>query len=75
MSLAYVGAESGDDEVLQFLQAMALKRTVFRSDHASNWLVLKGVLGAEKERLLAQVNAALQQPELAKLRPSWQRGF
>ncbi|MDD5029763.1 MAG: radical SAM protein [Rhodoferax sp.] len=62
-------------EMLQFLQALELKRTVFRSDHASNWLVLKGVLGAEKERLLAQVNAALQQPELAKLRPSWQRGL
>lgn len=62
-------------EMLQFLQALELKRTVFRSDHASNWLVLKGVLGAEKERLLAQVNAALQQPELAKLRPSWLRGL
>jgi radical SAM superfamily enzyme YgiQ (UPF0313 family) len=62
-------------EMLQFLQALELKRTVFRSDHASNWLVLKGVLGAEKERLLAQVTLAMQQPELAKLRPSWQRGL
>jgi radical SAM superfamily enzyme YgiQ (UPF0313 family) len=62
-------------EMLQFLQALELKRTVFRSDHASNWLVLKGVLGAEKERLLAQVSQAMQSPELAKLRPSWQRGL
>jgi len=62
-------------EMLQFLQALELKRTVFRSDHASNWLVLKGVLGAEKERLLAQVTQAMQSPELAKLRPSWQRGL
>ena len=62
-------------EMLQFLQALELKRTVFRSDHASNWLVLKGTLGADKERLLAQVNAAMQHPELAKLRPSWQRGL
>jgi radical SAM superfamily enzyme YgiQ (UPF0313 family) len=62
-------------EMAQFLQALELKRTVFRSDHASNWLVLKGVLGAEKERLLAQVNAAMQHPESAPLRPSWQRGL
>jgi radical SAM superfamily enzyme YgiQ (UPF0313 family) len=62
-------------EMAQFLQALELKRTVFRSDHASNWLVLKGVLGAEKERLLAQVTQAMQSPELTKLRPSWQRGL
>ena len=62
-------------EMAQFLQALELKRTVFRSDHASNWLVLKGVLGAEKERLLAQVTQAMQDPESAQLRPSWQRGL
>jgi radical SAM superfamily enzyme YgiQ (UPF0313 family) len=62
-------------EMLQFLQALELKRTVFRSDHASNWLVLKGVLGAEKDRLLSQVTAAMQHPESAPLRPSWQRGL
>ncbi|MDR3369122.1 radical SAM protein [Rhodoferax sp.] len=62
-------------EMAQFLQALELKRTVFRSDHASNWLVLKGVLGAEKERLLAQITQAMQHPEMAKLRPSWQRGL
>jgi hypothetical protein len=43
-----------------FLQALELKRTVFRSDHASNWLVLKGTLGAEKDRLLAQVRPAMR---------------
>jgi radical SAM superfamily enzyme YgiQ (UPF0313 family) len=62
-------------EMLQFLQALELKRTVFRSDHASNWLVLKGVLGAEKERLLAQVELAMRQPLRAELRESWQRGL
>jgi radical SAM superfamily enzyme YgiQ (UPF0313 family) len=62
-------------EMAQFLQALELKRTVFRSDHASNWLVLKGVLGAEKERLLREVDNAMHHPEFAKLRPSWQRGL
>ena len=62
-------------EMEQFLQALDLKRTVFRSDHASNWLVLKGVLGAEKERLLQQIKTAIGRPQAAGLRPDWQRGL
>ena len=62
-------------EMAQFLQALELKRTVFRSDHASNWLVLKGVLGNEKERLLQEVTQAMQRPESARLRAAWQRGL
>lgn len=58
-----------------FLSALELKRTVFRSDHASNWLVLKGTLGADKERLLAQVRQAIAAPEQAALRPAWARGL
>lgn len=62
-------------EMQQFLQLLELKRTVFRSDHASNWLVLKGVLGAEKSRLLQQVAQAIDQPASAALRAQWQRGL
>ena len=62
-------------EMERFLSALELKRTVFRSDHASNWLVLKGTLGADKERLLQQLRAALASPESAPLRPAWARGL
>ena len=62
-------------EMEAFLERLELKRTVFRSDHASNWLVLKGTLGADKERLLQQVRAAIAQPEDAHLRPAWARGL
>lgn len=62
-------------EMEVFLQALELDRTVFRSDHASNWLVLKGTLGADKARLLAQVRAALADPQAAPLRPAWARGL
>ena len=62
-------------EMEQLLQALELKRTVFRSDHASNWLVLKGVLGAEKERLLQEVRNTIGRPEEAELRAAWQRGL
>ena len=62
-------------ETEQLLSALDLKRTVFRSDHASNWLVLKGTLGAEKACLLAQVRQAIENPEQAHLRPAWARGL
>lgn len=62
-------------EMACFLSGLELKRTVFRSDHASNWLVLKGTLGADKERLLTQVRQAIAAPETAHLRPAWARGL
>lgn len=62
-------------EMERFLSQLELRRTVFRSDHASNWLVLKGTLGAEKDRLLAQIRTALADPEHAHLRPAWARGL
>jgi radical SAM superfamily enzyme YgiQ (UPF0313 family) len=40
------------------IQHLSLKRTVFRSDHASNFLVLKGTLSRDKEHFLAQIRAA-----------------
>jgi hypothetical protein len=48
---------------------------VFRSDHASNWLVLKGTLGADKARMLAEVRADIERPDAASLRPAWLRGL
>ena len=60
-------------EMEAFLSGLELKRTVFRSDHASNWLILKGTLGAEKARLLDQVRRAIAGE--APLRPAWARGL
>lgn len=62
-------------EMERFLSQLELTRTVFRSDHASNWLVLKGTLGADKARLLEQVRQAIATPEAARLRPEWARGL
>jgi radical SAM superfamily enzyme YgiQ (UPF0313 family) len=62
-------------EVERLLQGLELRDTVFRSDHASNYLVLKGTLGADKQRLLAQVRQAIEQPQQARLRQEWQRGL
>lgn len=62
-------------EMERFLSALELDRTVFRSDHASNWLILKGVLGRDKPRLLEEVRRAIADPAGAPLRPAWARGF
>jgi radical SAM superfamily enzyme YgiQ (UPF0313 family) len=62
-------------EMERFLSRLELKRTVFRSDHASNWLVLRGTLGADKPRLLEQLRAAIAAPRDAPLRPAWARGL
>ena len=62
-------------EMEGFLSQLALRRTVFRSDHASNWLVLKGTLGADKDKLLEQVRSAIAAPANAHLRPAWARGL
>ena len=62
-------------EMESLLDRLELRQTLFRSDHASNWLVLKGTLGRDKARLLAQVRDAIARPELAPFRPAWTRGL
>ena len=63
------------EEIRLFIQTLELRKTIFRSDHASNYLVLKGVLNNDKEKLLAQVDQAIHQPDSAILRQEWQRGL
>ena len=62
-------------EMHWLLDNLDLQKTVFRSDHASNYLVLKGTLGRDKAALLQQVESALNNPEHAHLREEWQRGL
>jgi radical SAM superfamily enzyme YgiQ (UPF0313 family) len=62
-------------EMLWLLDTLELERTIFRSDHASNYLVLKGTLNRDKERLLDIVRQALERPGSVPLRPEWARGL
>lgn len=62
-------------EMKHLLEALSLDKTIFRSDHASNYLVLKGVLGKDKKAMLDQVDLALNQPDRIALRQEWQRGL
>ncbi len=63
------------EEMERFLGGLELRRTIFRSDHASNWLSLRGTLGADKERLLQEIRLAIEAPQQANLRPAWSRGL
>ena len=47
------------DEIGTLIEATRLERTIFRSDHVSNHMVLKGVLGKDKQRLLNQINESI----------------
>jgi radical SAM superfamily enzyme YgiQ (UPF0313 family) len=62
-------------EMKLLLSELELVKTVFRSDHASNYLVLKGVLGKDKVKLVNTVQLALEQSESITLRQEWQRGL
>lgn len=58
-----------------FLHNTELNNVVFRSDHASNYLALKGILGRDKDNLLRKIRDAIVDPENARLRPEWMRGL
>jgi hypothetical protein len=62
-------------EMYWLLDTLNLENTIFRSDHASNYLVLKGILNKDKPRLLQTVRAALDRPGAVALRPEWMRGL
>jgi len=58
-----------------FISNLELESSIFRSDHASNYLVLKGILNRDKDKLLLRINNVLTNPETSNLRPEWIRGL
>ncbi|MDR2457965.1 MAG: B12-binding domain-containing radical SAM protein [Clostridiales Family XIII bacterium] len=54
-------------EMIKFLEnAMPKKSCIFRSNHASNYLSLKGNLPEDNEKMINQLKAGLRNPELLK---------
>ncbi len=47
------------EEARLFIEETDLERTIFRSNHASNYLALEGVLGRDKEKLLKEIEEAI----------------
>lgn len=63
------------EEIRLLIDNFELENTVFRSDHASNYLVLKGNLGEDKQAMLDKIELALNKPGSIPLRQEWQRGL
>ncbi|MFT6386340.1 MAG: hypothetical protein ACJAUU_001030, partial [Rickettsiales bacterium] len=47
-------------EMKLLMENLDLNKTIFRSDHASNHLVLKGILGRDKARISSEIDLAIQ---------------
>ncbi len=62
-------------EMLIFITNTNLGSTIFRNNHASNYLILNGVLGRDKQVMLDTLTYAIQNPHKAQLRPEWARGL
>jgi hypothetical protein len=58
-----------------FIAALDLRGSIFRSNHASNYLALAGTLPKDKKRMLLSLDSALEDPESAPFRPEWLRGL
>ena len=55
-------------EMRLFMEHLELDETIFRSDHASNSLVLKGILGRDKQKFLSQIDDAIRNPKGQNMR-------
>ena len=60
-------------EAYEMIRGLELKRTVFRSNHASNYLALEGTFPKDKPALLKSLKAALDGE--TRLRPDFVRGL
>lgn len=49
------------DETKIFIENLELEKTLFRSNHASNYVNLEGVLNEDKSRLLEEISMALRE--------------
>jgi len=62
-------------ELRAFLGDLRLERSVFRSNHASNYLALSGTLPKDQQAMVAALDRVLADPAAARFRPEWSRGL
>ncbi len=62
-------------ELRELVAHLELSGTIFRSNHASNFLPLAGTLPKDKGRILAELDQVLARPERARFVPDWMRGL
>lgn len=62
-------------ELREFVAHLDLAGSIFRSNHASNYLALAGSLPKDKAKLVAALDAVLARPGEARFVPEWMRGL
>lgn len=62
-------------ELREFLANLDLKASVFRSNHASNYLALAGTLPKDQAAMVGALDEVLAHPENAPFRPEWLRAL
>ena len=62
-------------ECRAMIEHMRADGVTFRSNHASNYVALKGDLQRDKQRMLSTIDAALADPASPLRRPEWMRGL
>lgn len=62
-------------ELRAFVTGLELEASIFRSNHASNYLVVAGTLPKDKRAILAALDDVLAHPERARFAPEWMRGL
>jgi radical SAM superfamily enzyme YgiQ (UPF0313 family) len=62
-------------EQFNFISATRLHNVIFRSDHASNYLALKGILDRDQSQMLHLLQSAIDKPDCGMLRHEWERGL
>ncbi len=62
-------------ELKEFLDHLKVRGSVFRSNHASNYLALKGNLPKEQEALVGYLEGVIARPDEAHFAPEWIRGL
>ncbi|MDD3023236.1 MAG: radical SAM protein [Syntrophomonadaceae bacterium] len=63
------------DELRIMIENMELQGTEFRSNHASNYLAIKGRLPDDKEKILALINGVISKNDRDYLRPDYMRAL
>jgi radical SAM superfamily enzyme YgiQ (UPF0313 family) len=62
-------------ELRELVAGLELQGSVFRSNHASNYLALAGNLPKDKPKLLAALDQVIAHPDRAPFAPTWMRGL
>ncbi|HEX3012638.1 MAG TPA: radical SAM protein [Syntrophomonadaceae bacterium] len=63
------------DEMRILIQDLNVKETEFRSNHASNYLPIKGRLPYDKDSMLKLINTIIEKNDCKYLRPEYLRGL